>query len=118
MLRLQPLSPLWTEIPQIEREALLEFELRKHQFLYKGMKFVINYNGKDMQFSVLETKPQDAIMITDTDLQTDIAPSPVVLLKFHTFHLDQIFSPHNDSHPHFSAIFIFISKLILRRELK
>ena len=73
-IRLQPIDATWLDIPELERKALLEFALRKFQFLVQGSHITIPYHKHSYPLRVLETKPATVISITDTDLQTELAP--------------------------------------------
>src|SRR5689334_7509237 len=76
------------------RKTLLEFELRKHQFLSQNTRVSIpvcdsgfcllalivfmfrvctmQYQGRSFAFLVVETRPAAVVSITDTDLETEV----------------------------------------------
>lgn len=70
-VKLRALEPSWLLIPAAERDALLEFALRKRQFLQKGENLTLDYLGERYSLSVVDCKPDDLIAITDTDLVTE-----------------------------------------------
>lgn len=68
---LQPVSADYRQI--VDYRAALEAHLRGHyNTLTKGQLLSCRYGGRTYQFKVLELKPQDAVSITDTDLEVDI----------------------------------------------
>jgi len=73
--QLTTLDPAWLKIPVIERQGLLEFALRKYQFLFEGQNITIEHN-RIYRFQVTQTKPTHVISIIDTDLQTDVISPP------------------------------------------
>lgn len=102
--RLQPLGNRWYHLDEEERQGLLEFMLRKvvklafalrqpnftlvfpmvlqHQFLAQGSTVTLPYNDQAYTFSVLETKPSEVVSLTDTEVETEIAPPLQVLCIF------------------------------------
>lgn len=71
--QLQPLSVDYRDIT--DYRAALEAHLRGHYHtLTKGQTLSCRYGGKTYQFQVLQLKPQDAVSITDTDLEVDMEP--------------------------------------------
>lgn len=77
--RIRALDAEWMDLPYIERTALLEFDLRKHQFLFKYAVFSLVHNDVEYSFKVTDIQPEGVVSITDTDLQTDILePEPVM----------------------------------------
>ena len=71
--RLQPLSADYKEIT--DYRAALEAHLRGHYTtLTKGQQLSCHYGGRTYLFEVLELQPQDAVSITDTDLEVDMEP--------------------------------------------
>eukprot|EP01006_Ploeotia_vitrea_P014450 TRINITY_DN39049_c0_g1_i1.p1 TRINITY_DN39049_c0_g1~~TRINITY_DN39049_c0_g1_i1.p1 ORF type:complete len:591 (+),score=266.84 TRINITY_DN39049_c0_g1_i1:260-1774(+) len=94
-VKLQPHDSHWLELEETSRKALLEWELRKHQFLYPGQLLRLSHNQVDYQLRVVEchrananhndnddngddSKANEAIAIVDTDLTTEVAPPLVV----------------------------------------
>ena len=53
-LQLQPLSRAWRLLPEEERNALLEFQLRKHHFMTEGQELCFSHNLTDYKFRVVE----------------------------------------------------------------
>jgi hypothetical protein len=71
--RLKPISHDYRDIT--DYRAALEAHLRGHyNTLTKGQMLTCRYGGKTYDFQVLELKPQDAVSITDTDLEVDMDP--------------------------------------------
>ncbi|KAG2214422.1 hypothetical protein INT47_000978 [Mucor saturninus] len=68
------LQPISTDYQQIaDYRAALEAHLRAHyNTLTKGQVLSCRYGGRTYQFKVLDLKPQNAVSITDTDLEVDI----------------------------------------------
>lgn len=68
------LQPISTDYRQItDYRAALEAHLRGHyNTLTKGQVLSCRYGERTYQFKVLDLKPQDAVSITDTDLEVDI----------------------------------------------
>lgn len=71
-VKLKPINGFWLRIPAEEREALLEFELRKLQFLVQGNLLKFTYDLHDFQILIEETKPNEVISLADTELSTEI----------------------------------------------
>jgi hypothetical protein len=73
---LRPLTRGWSRLPDLERRALLEFQLRKHTFLVQDSELSFSYHPHlpTFRFRVVETKPQSVVSITDADLATEILP--------------------------------------------
>eukprot|EP00479_Gromia_sphaerica_P005973 TRINITY_DN17109_c0_g1_i1.p1 TRINITY_DN17109_c0_g1~~TRINITY_DN17109_c0_g1_i1.p1 ORF type:complete len:175 (+),score=26.25 TRINITY_DN17109_c0_g1_i1:201-725(+) len=71
-IQLQPCSASWFKISELERNSLLEFELRKVQHLSTGATFRVSYCGKEYVFQVLETQPENVISIIDVDIQYEV----------------------------------------------
>lgn len=68
---LQPVSADYRQIA--DYRAALEAHLRGHyNTLTKGQLLSCRYGGRTYQFKVLDLKPQDAVSVTDTDLEVDI----------------------------------------------
>ncbi|KAK6588197.1 ubiquitin fusion degradation (UFD1) double Psi beta barrel fold [Cryptosporidium xiaoi] len=57
-------------------KAVLETSLRNFATLTVGDVITINYNNNSYKISVLETRPNHAISIIETDIQVDFAPPP------------------------------------------
>lgn len=57
-------------------KAVLETSLRNFATLTVGDIITIQYNNNYYRISVLETKPNNAISIIETDIQVDFAPPP------------------------------------------
>jgi hypothetical protein len=74
-VKFKPRSDLWFRIPEEERKALLEFELRKFQFLVQNKVIRIKYDLQDFALLIEETKPAEVISMVDTELQTDFSPA-------------------------------------------
>eukprot|EP00808_Paulinella_micropora_P006351 g30957.t1 len=71
--QLQALTPSWKLLPAEQREALLEFELRRHQYLNLGEDISLLLNGQRYHFAVSQLRPEKpAVSITDTDLSTEV----------------------------------------------
>lgn len=70
----QVLEKEWLLIPSDEREALLEFELRKLPFLNATMKIPLCYCGHIYTLTVLSTLPAELITLAETELITDVVP--------------------------------------------
>ncbi|KAI9267709.1 ubiquitin fusion degradation protein UFD1-domain-containing protein [Helicostylum pulchrum] len=69
--KLQPISAGYREIT--DYRAALEAHLRGHyNTLTQGQNISCRFGGHLYQFKVLELKPQEAVSITDTDLEVDI----------------------------------------------
>lgn len=73
---LQSLSRAWGRLPDMERRALLEFQLRKHTFLARDSVISFSYHPHlpTFRFRVVETRPAPVVSITDTELATEILP--------------------------------------------
>ncbi|XP_020219356.1 ubiquitin fusion degradation protein 1 homolog isoform X1 [Cajanus cajan] len=56
-------------------KAILETTLRKFSCLTTGDTIMVTYNNKKYYIDVIETKPNNAISITETDCEVDFAPS-------------------------------------------
>ncbi|XP_028765645.1 ubiquitin fusion degradation protein 1 homolog isoform X2 [Neltuma alba] len=56
-------------------KAMLETTLRNFTCLTTGDSFMVAYNNQKYYIDVIETKPANAITITDTDCEVDLAPS-------------------------------------------
>jgi ubiquitin fusion degradation protein 1 len=69
--KFQPQSVDFLEITN--PKAVLENALRSFATLSKGDMISINYNEKDYELSVLETRPGDAVSIIECDMDTDFA---------------------------------------------
>lgn len=71
--RLKPISHDYRDIT--DYRAALEAHLRGHyNTLTKGQMLTCRYGGRTYDFQVMELKPQDAVSITDTDLEVDMDP--------------------------------------------
>ncbi|KAI7897989.1 ubiquitin fusion degradation protein UFD1-domain-containing protein [Cokeromyces recurvatus] len=71
--RLKPMSEDYREIT--DYRAALESHLRSHyNTLTKGQILSCRYGGRIYNFHVVDLKPEDAVSITDTDLEVDIDP--------------------------------------------
>lgn len=70
--KFQPQSVDFLEISN--PKAVLENALRSFATLTKGDVISINYNDKDYELCVLETKPGDAVSIIECDMDVDFAP--------------------------------------------
>ena len=83
---IQPADSRWfLEIPdEEERKALLEFSLLGHQFLRRGQKLKVEYLGKQYALHVRDTQPDETVLITDTDLSTQITNEYKTLSDTHT----------------------------------
>lgn len=73
-VKFMPLSVDFLDITN--PKAVLETSLRNFATLTVGDVITINYNNNVYKISVLETKPNDAISIIETDIQVDFAPPP------------------------------------------
>jgi len=73
---LRPLTRGWSRLPDLERRALLEFQLRKHQFLVQDSELSFSYHPHlpTFRFRVVETRPQPVVSILDADVATEILP--------------------------------------------
>lgn len=71
--RLRPISNDYRDIQ--DYRAALEAHLRSHYHtLSKNQILNCRYGGHTYQFQVMDVKPQDAVSITDTDLEVDLDP--------------------------------------------
>lgn len=76
--RLKPISNDYRDIP--DYRAALEAHLRSHYHtLSKDQILNCRYGGHTYQFQVMDVKPQDAVSITDTDLEVDLDPIDATL---------------------------------------
>jgi len=73
-IRLQPENERWFKIDEEERKAVLEFHLRRHQFVEEGECLRLEYRGHVHRLTVKAVKPAHAraVSITDTDLSTEV----------------------------------------------
>eukprot|EP00742_Colponemidia_sp_Colp-10_P001220 GILJ01001313.1.p1 GENE.GILJ01001313.1~~GILJ01001313.1.p1 ORF type:complete len:272 (+),score=25.92 GILJ01001313.1:49-864(+) len=55
-------------------KAVLEHSMRNFAALTKGDSIVINFNNKNYEIDVLDTRPGNAISIIETDVEVDFAP--------------------------------------------
>lgn len=72
-LQLQPISN-WSKVSEVEQQNILEFKLREYACLTKGDIISIDHNSEKIEFIVVDTKPAEAIMISDSDVAFDILP--------------------------------------------
>lgn len=70
--KFQPQSVDFLEITN--PKAVLENSLRNFATLTKGDVISINYNEKDYELCILETRPGDAVSIIECDMDVDFAP--------------------------------------------
>lgn len=70
--KFQPQSVDFLEISN--PKAVLENALRNFATLTKGDVISINYNEKDYELCILETRPGDAVSIIECDMDVDFAP--------------------------------------------
>jgi len=70
--KFQPQSVDFLEISN--PKAVLENALRNFATLTKGDVVSINYNDKDYELCILETRPGDAVSIIECDMDVDFAP--------------------------------------------
>lgn len=70
--KFQPQSVDFLEISN--PKAVLENSLRNFACLTKGDVVSINYNEKDYELCILETRPGDAVSIIECDMDVDFAP--------------------------------------------
>lgn len=70
--KFQPQSVDFLEISN--PKAVLENTLRNFACLTKGDVISINYNDKDYEVCILETKPRNAVSIIECDMDVDFAP--------------------------------------------
>lgn len=70
--KFQPQSVDFLEITN--PKAVLENALRNFATLTKGDVVSINYNEKDYELCILETRPGDAVSIIECDMDVDFAP--------------------------------------------
>lgn len=70
--KFQPQSVDFLEISN--PKAVLENSLRNFATLTKGDVISINYNEKDYELCILETRPGDAVSIIECDMDVDFAP--------------------------------------------
>lgn len=70
--KFQPQSVDFLEISN--PKAVLENALRNFATLTKGDVVSINYNEKDYELCILETRPGDAVSIIECDMDVDFAP--------------------------------------------
>lgn len=69
--KLQPITEGYRQIT--DYRAALEAHLRGHYTtLTQGQNIACRFGGQIYQFKILELKPQEAVSITDTDLEVDI----------------------------------------------
>lgn len=71
-VKFQPQSVDFLEISN--PKAVLENSLRNFATLTKGDVISINYNEKDYEMCILETRPGDAVSIIECDMDVDFAP--------------------------------------------
>jgi len=78
-VRFQPEDDVWYSIDEEERKAVLEFELRRHQFLEANSTLQIPYLGKTHALHVRKIVPESAaaVSIMDTDLSTEVMEQSV-----------------------------------------
>lgn len=78
--RLKPLSHDYRDIT--DYRAALEAHLRGHyNTLTNGQTLSCRYGGRVYEFQVMELKPQDAVSITDTDLEVEMDPITSISTK-------------------------------------
>ncbi|OII72251.1 ubiquitin fusion degradation protein [Cryptosporidium ubiquitum] len=73
-VKFMPLSVDFLDISN--PKAVLETSLRNFATLTVGDTITIQYNNNSYKINVLETKPNNAISIIETDIQVDFAPPP------------------------------------------
>lgn len=78
--RLKPISHDYRDIT--DYRAALEAHLRGHyNTLSNGQTLSCRYGGRVYDFQVVELKPQDAVSITDTDLEVEMDPITSISTK-------------------------------------
>lgn len=78
--RLKPISHDYRDIT--DYRAALEAHLRGHyNTLTNGQTLSCRYGGRVYDFQVMELKPQDAVSITDTDLEVEMDPITSISTK-------------------------------------
>ncbi|KAJ1670524.1 ubiquitin fusion degradation protein, partial [Spiromyces aspiralis] len=70
--KLEPQSVDFLEIT--DTRAVLEKAMTNYSTLTKGDVIPFKYAGKEYKIKVLELRPQDAVSIIETDMETDFAP--------------------------------------------
>mgnify|MGYP000078779028 CR=1 FL=1 len=70
-VKLQPHKTAFIDLPN--PKAVLENALRKYACLTKGDSIVIEFAGNTYEIDIIETKPHEAIMTIQTDLEVDFA---------------------------------------------
>ena len=71
-VKLQPHETAFIDLPN--PKAVLENALRKYACLTKGDSIVIEFAGRQYEIDIVETRPGDAILTIQTDLEVDFAP--------------------------------------------
>eukprot|EP00873_Tetraselmis_striata_P022693 jgi/Tetstr1/442957/TSEL_031019.t1 len=71
-VKLQPHTKDFLDISN--PKAVLERTLRNYSCLTKGDCILVHYNNKNYYIDIVESKPQDAISIVETDCEVDFAP--------------------------------------------
>lgn len=71
-VKIQPHETAFIDLPN--PRAVLENALRNYLCLTKGDSIVVEFAKKRYAIDIVETKPDDAIMTLQTDLQVDFAP--------------------------------------------
>eukprot|EP00884_Botryococcus_braunii_P012396 jgi/Botrbrau1/21157/Bobra.0061s0051.2 len=71
-VKLQPHTQDFLDISN--PKAVLETTLRGYSCLSKGDCICLHYNNKRFYIDIVETKPQDAISVIETDCEVDFAP--------------------------------------------
>jgi ubiquitin fusion degradation protein 1 len=66
-----------------DHRAVLERHLREFSCLSQGDVILIRYLAKDYEVKVLETKPENAVSIIDTDMNVDFA-TPIGYRESHS----------------------------------
>ena len=83
-----PLREEWFDIPEEERLALLEFELRKLLFLRQNSVLRMQYLANEFDFRVSKLEPAQISLIVNTELTTEVT-SPDILRKVPVDILDE-----------------------------
>ena len=71
-VKLQPVTKDFLDINN--PKAVLENSLRWYATLTTGDNIVINYNKKNYEIEIVQSKPRDAISIIEADIEVDFAP--------------------------------------------
>jgi hypothetical protein len=76
-IKLESLTAEWQQLNEKERRALLEFNLRKKNYLEIGDIFTINYHihAPEFRFRVVELQPSAICSLIDAEVNTEVTTS-------------------------------------------